>query len=289
MSSIIDNPGSAGPVTPSDAATIVVVREVAAGLEVFCVQRNAKASFMAGAVVFPGGKLDASDGAPEWEPLCTASPALRPGFVTDEVHLRALAVAACRETLEEAGLLLSSGTLGAAEVAALRKALAADPGALRAFLSERGLRLDLGALHPLAHWVTPEVEKRRFDTRFFLAVAPSGQEGAHDQTETTASFWASPAEVLRRFEAGEVQLMPPTHRTLLLLSGCADLAAAVALAAGSSLQPICPRLAQHKDAQGQTLALVLPGDPEHPVAEVRVAGPSRYVLRGDRWLATSAP
>lgn len=176
---------------------------------------------------------------------------------------------------------------------ALRARLTSEPGALRAFLADSNLRLDLQALHPLARWVTPEAEARRYDARFFVAVAPPGQTGAHDEHETMASFWASPAEVLRRWEAGEVQVAPPTHCTIALLASCTTTDAVLALAAESCLDPICPRLvrAGQRDTAGagETLALALPGDPEHEVREPRVPGPSRYVLRGDRWLAEDAP
>lgn len=287
---------------PKDAATIVLVRDVAAGrgVELFCVERSKQSRFLGGAIVFPGGKLDASDASGEWATLVTDARApVRPPavpFTNDADHLRALAIAACRETLEEAAMLHVAGASRGVtqdDLFALRARLASDPGALRAFLLEAGLRLDLQALHPLARWVTPEAEARRYDARFFVAVAPPGQTGAHDEHETMASFWASPAEVLRRWEAGEVQVAPPTHCTLALLASCTTTDAVLELAAGSCLDPICPRLvrAAPRDAAGadETLALALPGDPEHEVREPRVPGPSRYVLRGDRWLAEDAP
>ncbi len=285
---------------PKDAATIVLVRSGSnGGVEVFCVERSKQSRFLGGAIVFPGGKLDASDASDEWASLTTpARPPARPTavpFTNDAAHLRALAIAACRETLEEAAVLHATGAPDATgavtqeELFALRTRLAEDAGALRAFLGERGLLLDLAALHPLARWVTPEAEARRYDARFFVAVAPTGQTGAHDEHETMASFWATPKEVLRRWEAGEVQVAPPTHCTLALLSSCTSTDEVLALAASSCLDPICPRLVQQKEGQQQTLALTLPGDPEHEVRERRVPGPSRYVLRGDRWLAEDAP
>lgn len=285
-------------VPPKDAATIILVRDAnhGGGVEIFCVERSKQSRFLGGAIVFPGGKLDASDASDEWTPLVTRvrAPA-RPGavpFTADEAHLRALAIAACRETLEEAAMLHVTGAPGAVtqeELFALRARLAADGGALRGFLVERGLRLDLEALHPLSRWVTPAAEARRYDARFFVAVAPPGQTGAHDEHETMASFWATPAEVLRRWEAGEVQVAPPTHCTIALLSSCTSTDGVLALAASSCLDPICPRLVQQKEGEQQTLALTLPGDPEHDVSERRVPGPSRYVLRGERWVAEDAP
>lgn len=278
-------------VVPKDAATIVLVRDANDGVEIFCVERSKASRFMGGAIVFPGGKVDATDADEAWTALVTdASPRSAPPFATDAAHRRALSVAACRETLEEAAMLpILGGKLSNDELLALRKALASDPHALRMFLESRGLKLDLAALHPFARWITPIAESRRFDTRFFLAVAPEGQSGAHDEHETVRSFWATPAEILRRFGVGEVQLMPPTHRTIMLLAGVKDTAGAISFCAKSVLEPICPMLAKHIDGKGETLALTLPGDRDHYLKEARVPGPSRYVLRGEQWLAENAP
>jgi 8-oxo-dGTP pyrophosphatase MutT (NUDIX family) len=292
---VLDLKADREPATPKDAATLVLVRPTAGGegIEVFCVERNKKSRFMGGAIVFPGGKLDGSDVLAEWTPLTTPPRLPARGtvpFTSSDAHFRSLAIAGARETLEEAAMLhVHDGKVTQDELFALRKELTAEPEALRAFLSKRRLRLDLSALHPFARWITPEAEPRRFDARFFVALAPEGQTGFHDEHETMASFWASPAEVLRRFEAGEVQLMPPTHRTIAVLAGCATTDAVLAMAETSCLDPICPRLVQHKDEAGETMALVLPGDPEHTVREERVPGGSRYVLRGDRWLAENPP
>ncbi len=283
------------PVAPKDAATIVLVRDAAggSGIEVFCVERNKASRFMGGAIVFPGGKLDASDVLADWTPLTT--PPRVPSrssvpFTANEAHFRSLAIAAARETLEEAAMLhVHDGSVTQDELFALRKELGQAPDALRAFLSKKRLRLDLGALHPFARWITPTAETRRFDARFFVAIAPSGQEGAHDERETMSSFWVSPTEALRRFEAGEVQLMPPTHRTFVMLGDCASTKDVLLLAESSCLDPIQPALVKHADSAGETLALVLPGDPQHEVREARVPGPSRYVLRGERWQAENPP
>ena len=239
------------PVPPKDAATIVLVREGRGGVEVFCVERNRQSRFMGGAVVFPGGKLDPTDADEAWAALATPP---RTPVAGDAAHARALAVAACRETLEEAAILpVVGGTLTDADLREMRARVAAGPDVLRALLAERGLRLDLGALYPLA------------------------------------SYWAFQSEVLRRYDAVEVQLMPPTHRTLALLAELSTPDEVLAHAERACLDPICPRLVKQVEAAGETLALVLPGDPEHEVPEARVAGGSRYVLRGEQWRSEGAP
>jgi 8-oxo-dGTP pyrophosphatase MutT (NUDIX family) len=254
---------------PRDAATIIVLRDGKDGVETFCVERNKKSRFLGGAIVFPGGRVEDADRDAAWSALVNAP-------VAD-----AFGIAACRETLEEAALLIVDREVPDDEVRALHEKQNADATALRTFLSERGARLDLAALHVLARWITPKVEARRYDTRFFLAAAPRGQTGTHDMSETMASFWATPREILARFDRSEIQLAPPTHRTLSCLAPCATARDAFAFAASASLDPICPELVQFDG----TMALVLPGDREHSICEVRVAGPSRYVLRGEHWRA----
>ena len=150
------------------------------------------------------------------------------------------------------------------------------------------MRLDLAALHPFARWITPVAESAPLRHPLLPPVLPPGQDGAHDDHETTSSFWARAADVLARFEADaepRVQLLPPTHRTLEVLAGARTSADAIALASRMCKDPICPRLVP----QEGTFALVLPGDPEHDVREARTPGRSRFVLRGDRWLPEGAP
>jgi 8-oxo-dGTP pyrophosphatase MutT (NUDIX family) len=272
---------------PRDAATLVILRDGDDGLEVFAVERNKKSRFLGGAVVFPGGKLDASDGAPEWATRVTALHPRAPLFGDPS---GALGIAACREALEEAAILpVSGGTITHDALLALRTALNSDASQLAKTLDARGLRLDLASLVPLSRWVTPVAENRRFDTRFYVARAPDGQPGAHDDWETKASWWARPSVILDRFTKGELELYPPTHRTLALFADFASTTSALAWAETSCLEPICPELVRHADARGEALGLVLPGDPEHSLCDVRVAGASRFVLRGAQWLPEHAP
>jgi 8-oxo-dGTP pyrophosphatase MutT (NUDIX family) len=273
---VLDLDPSRAEVPPRDASTLIVVREGRDGVEVFCVERHPKSGFLGGAIVFPGGKVDPDDASPEWEPVIS-------GPATGDVAQR---IAGCREALEEAAILpIVGGSLSHDELLDIRARALSNEHFIRTFLVTRALRLDLAALHPFARWVTPAAESRRFDTRFYVTVLPDGQRGAHDDRETTSSFWASPAGVLARFEEGRVQLLPPTHRSLELLATARTSSDAIAIAARMSLEPICPRLVP----QGDTMALVLPGDPAHDVREVRAPGKSRFVLRSDRWLPEDAP
>jgi len=288
------------PAVPRHAATVIVMREAApadgdggetggsqlGGIEVFCVLRHQRSSFLGGAVVFPGGKVDPADGADAWGGL-TGEPDPRGTAMTEAggVTPRTLAVAACRETLEEGRILPVDPPLADDEVDALRREVASGEVALAAALARRGRRLAIERLIPWARWITPEAEARRFDARFFLLELPAGQVGRHDEHETTHSFWGRPAAILERAARGEIFLAPPTTRTLELLAPVPDVRRARALAEQQSLRPICPLFVPDDRAP----FLALPGDPTHPVRERRVAGATRFVLRDGRFLGEDPP
>ena len=269
-----------------DAATVLVVRDGADRLEVFCVERHARSGFMGGALVFPGGKVDVADADPAWRAVSTGA-AERGVLLAGQSgpDPLTLAVAACRELLEEAALLpVRGGSLGDDELRALRDALRSR-ASLPDELARRSLLLDTGALVPFGRWVTPEAESRRFDARFYVLEAPRGQAGLHDGHETTTSFWAPPDDVLERSVRGEVLLAPPTVRCLEILSGATSTGDALARAAQQSLLPICPLFVP--DAEAPYLAL--PGDPRHPIDERRIDGPTRFVLRDGRFVSEQPP
>lgn len=261
------------PVAPKDAATLLVLRDGQEGLEIFCVRRHADSPFMGGAVVFPGGKLDPGDRS-------LAASGIHPRaarFAEDEAHARGLAACACRESFEEAGILPLVETIGEAEVEALRRRQAAGES-FAALLA--GRTLATSALVPFARWITPEAEARRYDARFFVTALPAGQHGLHDAHETTSSVWATPARMLMAFAAGDVLLAPPTLRALEILAAARDVAAAIALCAEQSLAPICPRFVPSDPPM-----LILPGDPQHPEGDRRVAGSTRFVLRDGKFVS----
>ena len=188
-------------------ATVMVVRDADPGVEVFMLRRTLGAAFAAGMFVFPGGRVDSSTVVRQSSPTSTASMTARHrAQLGVERGGLAFWVAAIRECFEESGLLLararSGGALG--HDPADRAAVHRGELSMIDLCRRHGLVLDAGALRYVGHWVTPIGETpRRFDTRFFLAVAPPGQDGVHDEAETVESRWVRPAEALRDAERGD--------------------------------------------------------------------------------------
>jgi len=200
-------------VTPVQASTVILLRDGSEGVETFMLERHLDSDFVGGAYVFPGGKVDDSDcHLPDdlWfgiDPLAEA-----PRFGVDPATALGLYVAAARETLEEAGVLLGTTATMPAD-----RPDHNDP--LEAWLRDHRVTLDLGKLAPWSWWVTPEGVHRRYDTKFFAAVAPPEQEARHDGAETTDSMWVRPTEAITRARSGEVLIILPTRRNLLDIGG----------------------------------------------------------------------
>ncbi|PWC33898.1 NUDIX domain-containing protein [Azospirillum sp. TSO35-2] len=229
----------ATPVPPQPAATLILLRDGAEGLELLMIERHAGLRFAPGATVFPGGRLEPADQDPGWR---AHWPGAEPP--ADLAHR----VAAVRETFEECGLLLTRDPPDPARVAALRAALADGVGFGLA-LARLGLAPALDRPAALARWVTPETLPRRFDALFFLAPAPEGQVPLCDGGEAVAALWATPAQALAEEEAGRRRLVFATRLTLLRLASCPDVAAAMACATGGNglPEPILPRRVETPD------------------------------------------
>ncbi len=174
------------PVVPSASASVALLRERRGELETYLLHRHARMPFAASMVVFPGGRVDASD----------------EGDGVDPVRRCAL-----RETLEETGV-----------------------------------RLRDADLHDWAHWVTPELEPRRYDTRFFVAALPHGQRARDISGETDRAAWAAPKTALAQRRQGKLALMPPTLSILMELADAPGLAAVLELARGRQIQRVMPRV-----------------------------------------------
>lgn len=245
------------------AATAIVLRPTAdAPFEVLLVRRSDQVAFMAGAHVFPGGRVDDTD-APEPASACDGLDTL--GRCVDlapheEARYR---VAAIRELLEEAGVLLARGPHGMADAATAAAVRASLPpqSSLVGHLAAHGLRVALDAVMPFAHWVTPEIEIRRYDTRFVLARMPHGQLGSHDAGETTALDWLTPPEALARCANGDIRLPPPTWTTLTRLARFTSIDQAWQWASSTPIVRVQPGFARHDG----TTVVMLPGDPAYPL------------------------
>lgn len=226
---------------PARPAATVVVLREGEPFEFLLLRRNDKVAFMAGSYVFPGGRVDPADHP---APGTTLPP---PTFAdlsdADEAAYRQAAV---REVMEEANVTIA----------------AAD-------------------LTPLAHWVTPEIEVRRYDTRFFLARLPAGQEPRHDDGEMTALAWLSPAAAIAKFERRELLLPPPTWTTIRQLEKLASIDAVFAWAQQRTVVRVMPGFVK---TNGLTM-LTLPGDPLFPtIPDWEVPEETRFVLEeGARW------
>lgn len=215
----------------------------APGIEVFMLRRTLSAAFGSGMYVFPGGKVETTDG--------------------DDLE-RAHRLAAIRECFEEAGVLLARSTDTGEHVAdghpALEQRAAINDGTaeLLALCEEHRLAPATDELVWVSHWVTPVGEARRFDTRFYLVPAPPAQTSGHDDGETIDSLWVRPEVALARQAAGELMMMPPTVSNLKFLAGFSTVDEAMATA--RTLPPPERVLPQIVWRDGQIVGVLLPGD-----------------------------
>ena len=210
------------PVRP--AATLLALRDAPDGFEVLMLRRNLNSDFVGGAHVFPGGGVDPRDTSPlaraRTNGLSDEAASARLGLESGGL---AFYVASVRELFEEAGLLVVCDAAGKPLTTSESsvRSLAKDRRALNAgdldffeLLERENYFVHASALHYLAHWVTPEGPPRRYDTRFFVALAPSDQVAAHDEGETVAHRWLRPREALAAQARGEFEMIFPTIRNL---------------------------------------------------------------------------
>lgn len=203
------------------AATLVLTRDTADGLEVLLLQRTWEAIFLPGYYVFPGGAVNAQEPEARVHIVGKEDTAISQTMSLDEGGADYM-LAAVRECFEEAGVLLAQDNTGALvgaghPVHGEREALFRDEVSLAQLCAKHGLVVPLDRLAYLSHWVTPPGPPRRFDTRFFVAVAPEGQVASYDGVETIDQVWISPAQALAEHRAGQRLLGLPTIRTLRVL------------------------------------------------------------------------
>jgi 8-oxo-dGTP pyrophosphatase MutT (NUDIX family) len=263
------------------ASTLILLRDSEAGPQVLMLKRHGLSDVLAGAFVFPGGKLDAPDAElQDTHHLDESAQALHARLGENDIDTATavgLYVAALRETFEESGLLLAEDL--AAERAEEALARLAGGMAFNTLLAEMRLRLRVGALAPWSRWITPpDSPNKRFDTRFFVARAPEGL-ARHDERETTEARWVQPRPALQSYWQGELTLAPPQIMTLAHLARHGSVDSVLDEARGRLPVLIQPHVI--RDAEGRTMCY--PGDELHPVRERAMPGPLRLFTRGQRY------
>ncbi len=245
----------AEPAVPRPAATVVLTRPGTGSLQVLLLKRARSAGFVPGAYVFPGGRVDSADASDDLlarvDGLSPADAAARLAMEPDtDPPAIAFYLAAIREAFEETGILVAHRPDGSpvpsaaadAAVLACRDDLLAGESTLADVLDRVGCRLDGEAVEYIAHWITPEVEPRRYDTRFFLAAVPAGAEPELHTREITESVWITAREALDGNADGSFPMIFPTIKTLEDLAAFSHPSEAMEAYQGRSIRTILPTL-----------------------------------------------
>lgn len=244
------------------SATVMLGRNGSDSLEIFMVRRNRAIDFASGALVFPGGKVEAQDRCPALLNDCDG----KAGMTEMEISLR---VAAIRESFEESGIFLarhretgrmiSGEPLG--ELTHYRKRLASGEMSLETLLRQEGLLLACDTLVPFARWITPELMPKRFDTTFFLAMAPQDHIGLHDGSESVDSLWIAPEKAIQMADSGEFSMLFPTRMNLLKLAKSRTMEEALDAARSQNIKAIMPWV----EERSGKMMLCIPEDQGYPV------------------------
>lgn len=232
------------PVRP--ASTLLLLREQEK-LEVLMVVRHHQVDFNSGAMVFPGGKIEESDARADWATDTV-------GWNATAEEERAPRIAAIREAFEESGILLARHSdgrefLGDKSVTAARGDVDEGKRSFHDLVRAHGLKLDLTDLTPFSRWVTPTFMPKRFDTFFYLAVAPAEQLAISDGHETVEAEWVSPADVLQQAQEGKRTVVFPTRMNLGQLAESDTVGAAVAAARARNFIAVEPVLETRADGK----------------------------------------
>lgn len=250
----MERDANAKPAVPRKAATVMLLRDGADGMEVFMIVRHQNSDVHAGALVFPGGRIEDEDYD------LAADAAVFPLLPDVDAATAALRVAAVRETFEECGVLLARARGDQALVSAARlrdieathrAAMTRGERSFGAILATENLVLASESMAYFANWITPERSAKRFDTHFFLAGAPPDQVALHDGHEAVDSVWITPATALERARAGIYQLRFPTQMNLQKLGRSALSVSAMDAAKASRVVTVMSK--QEKSSDGRRM------------------------------------
>ena len=258
------------------AATVMLLRDASSGLEIFLLKRHGLSDVLGGAYVFPGGKVDGADAELDVDAHLDQAPqALHASLNEPEIDAptaSGLYVAAIREAFEECGILFAHGASQAQAAGA--RALAREGYAFDEVLGQMQLRLQTQSLAPWSRWITPRVPSvmnKRFDTRFFVAAAPSDQIAKHDNHEATESIWITPRAALEQYRNGQIELAPPQIMSLAHLTRFGNVQSVMSEAKSRPPAVIQP---EPFDDDG-TRVICYPGDVRHSVPTRAMPGPTR--------------
>lgn len=258
------------------AATVMLLRDSSAGLEIFLLKRHGLSDVLGGAYVFPGGKVDGADAELDADAhLDQTPPVLHASLNEPEIDAptaSGLYVAAIREAFEECGILFAHGASQAQATGA--RALSREGYAFDEVLARMQLRLQTQSLAPWSRWITPRVPSvmnKRFDTRFFVAACPADQLASHDNHEATESTWLTPRLALDQYRNGQIELAPPQIMSLAHLSRLGNVQAVMAEARSRPPAVIQP---EPFDEDGGRV-ICYPGDVRHSVQVRAMPGPTR--------------
>lgn len=267
-----------------DAASIVLLRDHADGLQVFLMKRHGLSDVLGGAYVFPGGKVDEADAqldaAQYFDQDSSALPAALNEIELTPNQASALFVAALRESFEESGVLFAAQATGEQIQAAT--ALHQEGLPFKQILQQLALRLQTQNIVPWSRWITPKmssVSHKRFDTRFFIAALPANQTASSANHETTESVWLSPREALTSYWNKDISLAPPQIMSLVHLARHDSVASVMQQAKQTPVPLIEP---QPYNMDG-TRVICYPGDAQHPIPTRALPGPTRLCYRNNRF------
>ena len=249
---------------PEPSATVLAIRDGASGLEVFMIRRHEKMDFMSGALVFPGGKTDPQDEDPRLLDLCEG--------IDDDFSV--YRISAVREAFEECGVLLArkvgkKALVSGEDLLGLehwRDRIHKGESTLHDFLTAEGLRLACDLLVRFAHWITPVIMPRRFDTQFFLVPAPADQLLVHDGHESVDSLWIRPQDAARAAKEGTYNIIFPTLCNLQKLDMSSTVTEAIEAARASQIVEVLP----NREKEGDDFFLVLPEAAGYPESRVKL-------------------
>ena len=246
------------------AATVLLIRDGAQGLEVFMVERHHQIDFASSALVFPGGRVDEYDHQPELRDACIH-------WEEDDPKTLPWRAAAIREAFEETGILLARDKNKPEDLISgdhafslwdFRKKVEDRAPPFAEFLRQHDLQADCAALSFYAHWITPEMMPKRFDTHFFIAAAPAGQAGLHDGREMVDSIWLRPKDAIKDGEEGRRQVIFPTRMNLALIADCESVAQAMEETRQRKVVTVLPKM----DTSGSEPVLRIPAEAGYPVS-----------------------